>query len=152
MYHSVQRVPKCKNTYKFSWRIYKRSLKIHVRKNQRDKSRIDNTEKLTTLGTQDDDKQNKKHNTICVGHHYGQTNNPHKTWALLQTTGDIYERWWWKTMLPGNNTESEKFEEWPKEKHQKTNNDLQTATQQNKDRAKIFFKHKLSLVYFYFNL
>ena len=75
MYHSVQRVPKCKNTYMFSWRICKRSLTIHVRKNQRGKSRIDNTEKLTTLGTQDDDKQNKKHNTICVGHHHGQTNN-----------------------------------------------------------------------------
>ena len=23
---------------------------------------------------QDEDKQNKKHNTICVGHHYAQTN------------------------------------------------------------------------------
>ena len=34
-------------------------------------SRIDNPEKLATLGTQDEDKQNKnKHNTICVGHHY----------------------------------------------------------------------------------
>ena len=53
-------------------------------------------------------KQNKKHNTICVGHHYAQdkdkqlkhntkcvghhymqtnTNNVNKTWALLQTTG-----------------------------------------------------------------
>ena len=31
--------------------------------------------KLTALGTQDEDKQNKKnHNTICVGHHYTQTN------------------------------------------------------------------------------
>ena len=34
-------------------------------------------------------KQNKKHNTICVGHHYMQrnTNKVNKTWALLQTTG-----------------------------------------------------------------
>ena len=37
-------------------------------------------------------KQNKtkqKHNTICVGNHYTQTNknNVNKTWALLQTTG-----------------------------------------------------------------
>jgi hypothetical protein len=24
---------------------------------------------MATLGTQDEDKQNKKHNTICVGHH-----------------------------------------------------------------------------------
>ena len=46
----------------------------------------------------------QKHNTICVGHHYAQTNttnykqlevktnqtnttNVNKTWALLQTTG-----------------------------------------------------------------
>jgi len=35
---------------------------------------MDNPEKLATLGTQDEDKQNKKHNTICVGHHYAQTN------------------------------------------------------------------------------
>jgi hypothetical protein len=35
----------------------------------------------TTLGAQDEDKQNKKHNTICVGHHYAQasTNNVNKT-------------------------------------------------------------------------
>jgi hypothetical protein len=31
----------------------------------------------------------QKHNTICVGHHYTQTNinNVNKTWILLQTTG-----------------------------------------------------------------
>ena len=31
----------------------------------------------------------KKHNTICVEHHYMQTytNNVNKTWALLQTPG-----------------------------------------------------------------
>ena len=36
---------------------------------------------LATLGTQDDDEQNKKHNTICVGHHVTQTNtnNVNKT-------------------------------------------------------------------------
>jgi hypothetical protein len=29
------------------------------------------------------------HNTICVGHHYAQSNsnNVNKTWVLLQTTG-----------------------------------------------------------------
>ena len=34
-------------------------------------------------------KTKQKHNTICVGHHYAQTNtnNVNKTWALLQTTG-----------------------------------------------------------------
>ena len=35
---------------------------------------MDNPEKLVTQGTQDEDKQNKKHNTICVGHQYMQTN------------------------------------------------------------------------------
>jgi len=36
-------------------------------------------EKLVTHGTQDKDKQNE--NTICVGHHYAQTNtnNTNKT-------------------------------------------------------------------------
>jgi len=50
---------------------------------------MDNPEKLATLGTQDKEKQNKKHNTICVGHHYMQSNinNVNKTRALLQTTG-----------------------------------------------------------------
>ena len=32
---------------------------------------IDHPEKLTTQGTQD----KEKHNKICVGHHYVQTNN-----------------------------------------------------------------------------
>jgi hypothetical protein len=36
---------------------------------------MDNPEKLATQGTQDDQKQNKKHNTKCVGHHY---RNKHK--------------------------------------------------------------------------
>ena len=31
-------------------------------------------DKLATQGTQDDEKQNKNKNTICVGHHYMQTN------------------------------------------------------------------------------
>ena len=50
---------------------------------------MDNSEKLATQGTQDDEKQNKnnpeklatqgtqddeKHNTIGVGHHYAQAN------------------------------------------------------------------------------
>ena len=34
--------------------------------------RRDNLEKQATYSTQDEDKQNK--NTICVGHHYMQTN------------------------------------------------------------------------------
>ena len=51
------------------------------------------SKKLATQSTQDQDKQNKKYNIICVGHHYTQTNtnNVNKTWALLQTTGGKYE-------------------------------------------------------------
>jgi hypothetical protein len=51
-----------------------------------EKSKMDNSEKLAIYGTQDGEKQN----TICVWHHYTQTNtnNVNKTWALLQTTGD----------------------------------------------------------------
>ena len=33
-------------------------------------SKMNNPEKLATQGTLDKDKQNKKHNKICVGHHY----------------------------------------------------------------------------------
>ena len=46
---------------------------------------MDNPEKLATRRG----KTNQKHNTICVSHHYTQTNtnNVNKTWALLQTAG-----------------------------------------------------------------
>jgi hypothetical protein len=42
---------------------------------------MDNPEKLATLGTQEEDKQNKIHNAMCDGHHYTQanTNNINKT-------------------------------------------------------------------------
>jgi hypothetical protein len=45
-------------------------------------SMMDNPEKLATRRWQ----TNQKHNTICVGHHYAQTNtnNVNKAWALLQ--------------------------------------------------------------------
>ena len=36
-------------------------------------SKIDNLEKLATLGTQDEEKTKQKHNTICVVYHYPQT-------------------------------------------------------------------------------
>jgi len=46
-------------------------------------SQMDNAVKLAThvQGTQNEYKQNKKRNTICVGHHYTQTctNNVNKT-------------------------------------------------------------------------
>jgi hypothetical protein len=47
---------------------------------------MDNPEKLATYGTQDEEKQ--KHSTICVRHHYTQTNTNKvdKTCAFLQTT------------------------------------------------------------------
>ena len=51
---------------------------------------MDNPEKqkLATYGTQDEEKQSKKHNTICVGYNYAQTkpnnvNSVNKTSALL---------------------------------------------------------------------
>ena len=37
-------------------------------------SKMDNPEKLATYGTQDEEKLSIKHSTICVGHHYAQTN------------------------------------------------------------------------------
>ena len=44
-----------------------------------------NTEKLATRRR----KTKQNHSTVCVGHHYTQTNttNVNKTCALLQTTG-----------------------------------------------------------------
>ena len=51
--------------------------------------KIDNPEKLVTDGTQATRlrQSNKKHNTLCVGHQYTQTNtnNINKTWTLLET-------------------------------------------------------------------
>jgi hypothetical protein len=43
---------------------------------------------------QDEEKQNEKHNTICIGHHYAQanTNNVNKTTALVQTIGDYMSK------------------------------------------------------------
>ena len=36
-------------------------------------SKMDNLENLATHGTQDEEKTNQKHNTICVVYHYPQT-------------------------------------------------------------------------------
>jgi len=50
---------------------------MYVNKRERKpkgQSRMDNPEKLAIFGTQDEDKQSKKHNTTCVGHNYAQTN------------------------------------------------------------------------------
>ena len=68
---------------------------------------MNNPEKLATLGTQDEEKQNKKHNTICVGYHYALI-NVNKTWALLQTTGGkdesniVFMRKSWRTSQHGS--------------------------------------------------
>jgi len=50
---------------------------------------MDNPEKLDRKGYSRRGQTNRKHNTICVGHHYTQTNtnNVNKTWTLLQTIG-----------------------------------------------------------------
>ena len=44
---------------------------------------------IGNLGHTRQRKTKQKHNTICVGHHYMQTNtnNVNKTCSLLQTTG-----------------------------------------------------------------
>ena len=45
---------------------------------------MDNPEKLTTLGAQDEETQNKNITQYVFGHHYMQanTNNVNKTWAI----------------------------------------------------------------------
>jgi len=62
---------------------------INVRLYKVRENRSGNQENLTTFDTQDTRRSKKKPNTICVGHHYTQTNtnNVNKTCALLQTTG-----------------------------------------------------------------
>jgi len=61
-------------------------LKIKVRENWRDNQgwTIQINWQHWVYKTQDDDKQNKEPNTICVGYHYAQTNknNANKTWAF----------------------------------------------------------------------
>jgi len=51
-------------------------LQINIRENRRDKQEwtIQRMRQLLLHNTQDDDKHNKKHNTICVWQHYTQTN------------------------------------------------------------------------------
>ena len=50
---------------------------------------MDNPGKLATQDAQGEEEQSKTHNTICVGHHFAQTNtiDANKTCALPQTTG-----------------------------------------------------------------
>ena len=50
-------------------------------KNNEGQSQMDNPGKLATQDTQGEEEQSKKHNTICVGHHFAQTNttDPNKT-------------------------------------------------------------------------
>ena len=69
--------------------VYRARTQINVREYRRGNQKKDNTEKLATYGTQDEEKHNKKHNTVCVGHHFTQTNNVNKTCSFLQTTGDL---------------------------------------------------------------
>ena len=61
---------------------------INVREYRRDNQKMDNPEKNRQLRVHKTKKTKQKHNTICVGHHYTQTNTyiVNKTRALLQTT------------------------------------------------------------------
>jgi len=47
---------------------------------------MDNPEKHATHVIEDEEKQNKNNNTICVGHHYTQTNINNVNKNPLQTT------------------------------------------------------------------
>ena len=69
---------------------HKKSIAIYQTLNKRQRipnnqSKMDNAEKLAHKTR----KTTQTHNTICVGHHYSQTNtnNVNKTRTLLQTTG-----------------------------------------------------------------
>ena len=64
------------------------SLREYRRGNQNGQSR-----ETGNIGYTRRSKTNQNHNTICVGHHYTQTNrnNVNKTWILLQTTGEKFE-------------------------------------------------------------
>jgi hypothetical protein len=44
---------------------------------------MDNPEKLATFWTQDEEKQNKTHNTVCVEHHYMQVNTDIIKYAII---------------------------------------------------------------------
>ena len=53
------------------------SIIIHLNKRQRipkGQSNMNKPEKLARKGMQDEGKQSKTNNTICVGHHYRITN------------------------------------------------------------------------------
>jgi hypothetical protein len=46
---------------------------IHVREYRR-VIKNGQSRETRTYGTQDEEKQNERHNATCVGHHYAQTN------------------------------------------------------------------------------
>ena len=80
----------------------------------KEQSKRNNPEKLATQGTQEEEKQSK-HNTICVGHHYTQTNtyDVNKTWVLLQTTGGKDEQnivFFYRNRKGHNNTTTQNSE------------------------------------------
>jgi hypothetical protein len=87
---------------------------------------MNNQEKLTTKGTQDEE----KHNTIHVGHHCAQinTHNVNKTCALLHTTGGkdvpsiVFMPKSYRTLQHGNqniNTHNRTIQNEQHEPHQK---------------------------------
>jgi hypothetical protein len=51
---------------------------------------MDNSEKLATKGTQDEDKQNKNTTQYVLDTNMPKnTNNVNKIWTFLQTTGEL---------------------------------------------------------------
>ena len=65
--------------------VYRARTQINVREYRRGNQK----RTIQRNWQQDEEKQNKKHNTVCVGHHFTQTNNVNKTCSFLQTTGDL---------------------------------------------------------------
>jgi hypothetical protein len=53
---------------------------------------MDKPEKLATHGTQDQKKTKRKHNAICVGHHYALTNTNDVNKTKLRTQRHIIEQ------------------------------------------------------------
>jgi hypothetical protein len=92
----------CNPALEGKWCKWYRIIVINVREYRRgnQKCTIQRNCQDSVPNTQDEWQTRQKHKTICVVHHYTQTNtnNVNKTWALLQTTGGKDEPnivlWW----------------------------------------------------------
>ena len=69
---------------------------ISTLEKQKERSGMDNPEKLATLGTQDtkqrQTKQKTQHDSICVGYHYAQTNTDNISNSIIRRTRFQYRR------------------------------------------------------------